>query len=416
MSKDDSPAPTRIGPYEIRATIAQGRLVDVYAGVLSGPGGFERLRAVAVLRPAYASNAEVVRTFVQHARLLATLEHPNVVRIHEVGEAGAGGTSLAYAAAELLLGESLWSVSRVAKSRFESTQAGQSPRVASPLPSDVVAWIGARVAEGLHQAHELVSATGATLNVVHGNLGPSNVLVTYEGQVKLLGLGHAKVKDVARSLGLEEPERDVAYFAPEQARGEQNIDRRADVFALGAMLWELVAGERLFERGSRTETLEAIAHAEVRNVQMIAGDAPAALWDILRKALARDRDERWTNARDMALELDAFSRSRGRVVTAATVAELMQDLFGGEWERSTKRLQAAGDEPTSPAPLGTAPAAPAPAPPPRSMAPPKPAKRKKKPDDLPNPLREVPTPTWHYLAALAVVAAAVAMTVYASRF
>ena len=452
MSSKDDALPARIGRYEIRGKVADGGMANVYVGRLSGPGGFERLHALKVIRAAYSQDTDFVNMFLDEARIVAKLNHPNVVQIHELGEDDAAGAKRLFIAMELLLGESLWDIWHVAKHRFqiEKDEGKKHALGATSLPHDVVAWIGARVAEGLHHAHELKDAKGTHQKVVHRDINPSNVLVTYEGQVKIIDFGLAKALNRISETGLGVLKGKVAYMAPEQARGAKDLDRRADVFALGATLWELTTDERLFKRDDQTETLAAVARAEVRDPQTIVDGYSPALWEILRKALAKDREDRWPTALDMARELDAFSRSRGRVVTAATVAEVMQELFGGEWERAAKWMEAASSEepPAEPlhmrrgedgerAPRSTPSAGPkkeAPAkneptlasptdadetkpetPKKKRPEPSKSGKPKKK-EELPNPLREEPTPTWQYVAALAVIGVAIAMAVYASRF
>jgi len=453
--KDEAPLPARIGRYEIRGKVADGGMAAVYVGRLSGPGGFERLHALKVIRPSYSKDVEFVNMFLDEARIVAKLNHPNVVQIHELGEDEESGHKRLYIAMELLLGESLWDMWHVARHRFEVEKAEgkKHPLGATALPHDVVAWIGARVAEGLHHAHELKDAKGTPQKVVHRDINPSNVLVTYEGQVKIIDFGLAKALNRISETGLGVLKGKVAYMAPEQARGAKDLDRRVDVFALGATLWELTTDERLFKRKDQTETLAAVANAEVRDPTTVVEGYSPALWEILRKALAKDREARYPTALDMARELDAFSRSRGRVVTAATVAELMQELFGGEWERAAQWMEAASSEEPPAEPLHmrrapkeegaeprSSPSTPPPKPPvktePTLASPqdtsasatkaetPSGKKPKKEPskvtapkkDDAPNPLREEPTPTWQYVAAVAVIVVAVAMALYASRF
>jgi serine/threonine-protein kinase len=221
---------------------------------------------------------------------------------------------------ELLFGESLWDIWFTARAKDQK------------LPEDLVAWIGARIAEGLHHAHEL-SSGGAKQNVIHRDVNPSNVFVTYDGQVKIIDFGLAKAKNRVTETGLGVIKGKVAYMAPEQTKSSRDIDHRVDIFALGVTLWELTTDRRLFKRGDNVSTLAAVAECKVPDPTALVPGYSPALWEILKKALAKDRNARYATAKELADALDAFSRSRGRVVTAATVSAFMEDLFGAQRQR-----------------------------------------------------------------------------------
>jgi serine/threonine-protein kinase len=345
--------PKRIGRYEIRGKIAEGGMATVYAGAALGPGGFERLVAVKVIKSEYANDKSFVNMFLDEARLAARLTHPNVVQIHELGEGEElpGGRKRLYMVMELVAGESLWDVWHVARAKKAGALlAGEKwPLGEAALPADVIAYLGARIAEGLHHAHELREG-GRSLGVVHRDVNASNVLVTYDGQVKIIDFGLAKALNRISETGFGVLKGKLAYMAPEQARGARDLDRRADVFALGATLWELSTDQRLFKRDNHMDTLAAVNAAVVPDPRTVDPAYSPALWAILERALRKDREERWPTALEMARELDAFSRSRGRVVTGATVAELMSELFGKEREHFDAWIEAASSKepPTEP--------------------------------------------------------------------
>jgi serine/threonine-protein kinase len=381
--------------------------------------------------------------FLDEARIVAKLNHPNVVQIHELGEEG----KQLFIAMELLLGESLWDTWHVARIRRDLAKAGGKtfPVGSTALAPDIVAWIGARVAEGLHHAHELKDAKGLQQHVVHRDINPSNVLVTYDGQVKIIDFGLAKALNRISQTGFGVLKGKLSYMAPEQAKGVKDLDRRADIFALGATLWELSTDERLFKKNDPTETLAAVAKAEVPHPETFVEGYSPALWKIIERALKKNRDDRWPTALEMANALDEFSRSRGRVVTAATIAELMKELFGEEWERAAKWMEAASskDPPMEPlhmrrSSLGGAGSDDEPAElvgqvtersDTRKTKPDKPVAEStlasgpdsKKPEivlDTPPPVvREAndKIPTWQWIAILGAVLAAAMMAVYASR-
>ena len=437
--------PSRLGRYEIRGKIADGGMASIFVGRLAGPGGFERLHALKVIKPAYSEDQDFVNMFLDEARIVAKLNHPNVVQIHELGEEG----KQLFIAMELLLGESLWDTWHVARIRRDLSKASGKtfPLGSTSLPPDIVAWIGARIAEGLHHAHELKDARAQPQHVVHRDINPSNVLVTYDGQVKIIDFGLAKALNRISQTGFGILKGKLSYMAPEQAKGAKDLDRRADIFALGATLWELSTDQRLFKKSDAMQTLEAVAKAEIPHPETFVEGYSPALWKIVKKALEKNREDRYPTALEMANELDAFSRSRGRVVTAATIAELMKELFGEEWERAAKWMEAASskDPPVEPLHMrrgaggddepadlvGQLPSSEAETKKERKTKPKSPpaestlasgpdksdAKKEIVLDTLPPVERTPPEriPTWQWIAVAAVVAVAIIMAVYASR-
>jgi len=422
------PDPDKLGRYEIRGKIADGGMASIYAGSLAGPGGFERLHALKVIKSEYSSDQDFVNMFLDEARIVAKLNHPNVVQIHELGE----HESRLFIAMELLLGESLWDTWFVAQIRRKHAEkrGEKFPVGSTALPHDIVAWIGARIAEGLHHAHDLKDAKGQSQHVVHRDINASNVLVTYDGQVKIIDFGLAKALHRISETGFGILKGKLSYMAPEQAKGAKDLDHRADIFSLGATLWELTTDQRLFKRDDPTETLSAVAKADVPDPTKIVEGYSPALWAILERALKLDRAERFSSALEMSKELDIFSRSRGRVVTSSTLAELMKDLFGEEWERAAKWMEAVSSDDPPVDPLharqiddenvelvGTLPT---------HEPPKKPKKKRTKPKPEPTlasagtstetaSFMEERTPTWQYVAIAIVCLIGIAMAVFAGR-
>jgi serine/threonine protein kinase len=310
--------PSTIGRYDIRAKLADGGMANIYVGRLSGPAGFEKLHAIKVIKPEFSKDKDFTNMFLDEARIAAKLSHPSIVQVHELGEEA--NSKRLWIAMELLFGESLWDIWFTARAKKQK------------LPEDIVAWIGARIAEGLHHAHEL-QVGGVKQNVIHRDVNPSNVFVTYDGQVKIIDFGLAKAKNRVTETGLGVIKGKVAYMAPEQTKSSRDIDHRIDIFALGVTLFELTTDKRLFKRGDNVSTLAAVAECNIPDPTALVPGYSPALWDILKKALAKNRNERYATAKELAEALDAFSRSRGRVVTAATVAAFMEEIFGAQRER-----------------------------------------------------------------------------------
>src|SRR5580704_13437734 len=179
--------PTKIGRYDVRPKLADGGMANVYVGRLSGPSGFEKLHAIKVIKPEFSKDKDFTNMFLDEARIAAKLSHPSIVQVHELGEEPE--SKRLFIAMELLFGESLWDIWFTARAKDQK------------LPEDLVAWIGARIADGLHHAHEL-EAGGVKQNVIHRDVNPSNVFVTYDGQVKIIDFGLAKAKNRVTETGL----------------------------------------------------------------------------------------------------------------------------------------------------------------------------------------------------------------------
>ncbi len=338
--KTEAQIPVKLGRYDVRGKLADGGMATVYAGRLAGPAGFERLVALKVIRPEFSSDKSFVNMFLDEARIVARLSHPNVVAIHELGEdESEEGKKRLFIAMELLFGESLWDIWWTSRQKRMKLQ------------EDMVAWIGARIAEGLHHAHELKSATGDPQNVVHRDINPANIFVTYDGQVKIIDFGLAKAKNRISETGFGVLKGKVAYMAPEQTKSSKDIDRRADIFALGVSLWELTTDRRLFKRANGVETLSAVAECMIPDpTSLVEGYSPA-LWAILEKTLKKNKEDRYANAQELAHALDEFSRSQGRVVTSSTVAKYMEELFGSQRDRYSEWIDVVTSE-DKPAPQG----------------------------------------------------------------
>jgi serine/threonine-protein kinase len=316
--------PFRLGRYELRALVAEGGMATVYVArrldggeqVGAGAPTDNGIVAIKMIREEFAKNREFRTMFLDEAKIVSRLRHPNIVRYHELGDEGGN----VFLAMELLLGQSLWSVWDACRSR----------RVR--LRYDMVAWIGARVAEGLHYAHTLRDEQGHRLDIVHRDVNATNVFVTYDGEVKIIDFGLAKAANRASKTAAGIIKGKVAYMSPEQAVGAP-VDARTDVFALGTTLWELSCDRRLFKHADEMETLKRVHAAHVPDPTRLVAGYPPALWRVLQRALARDKEDRYPNAAELGRELDACARVEARAVDAAGVAEVMRELFAEDRSR-----------------------------------------------------------------------------------
>jgi len=295
-------------------------MATVYLGRDIREDGTENLVALKVIRDELAQDEQFSNMFIDEAKILARLSHPNVIQTLEYGVTGVHR----FIAMELLNG-------RTAADIWDTLAAN-----GGSIELGVAAWICARVAEGLHSAHELVDEAGTPLSVIHRDVNPSNIFLTHSGEVKLIdfGLARARVRVSKSAEGIVKGK--IPYLAPEQAFGHP-IDRRIDVYALGTTLWEMTTMRRLFKRDNDIDTLKAIRDAVIPDPRRDHPDFPEALWKILDRSLRRDRDERYATAEEMRTDLDAFARATAP--HPPKVAALVARLYPGAEARQAKWLR-----------------------------------------------------------------------------
>ncbi|MFO0736390.1 MAG: protein kinase [Labilithrix sp.] len=310
--------PAKLGRFEVGAKIGGGGMATIYLGREVHEDGTEQLVALKVMKDELANDEQFVAMFVDEAKILARLSHPNVIQTLDYGV-----EDHSFIAMELLNGRTVADIYDALK----SSETGFDLATA--------AWICARVAEGLHSAHELVDEDGQPLSVIHRDVNPTNIFLTHGGEVKLIdfGLARARVRMSKSAEGIVKGK--IPYLAPEQAQGK-GIDRRIDVYALGTTLWEMCAMKRLFKRDNDVETLRAIQKAEVPDLRKEIPDFPEALWKVIDLSLKVDRDERYATAEEMRTDLDAFARTTGP--HGPKVATLVSRLFPGGEARQAKWL------------------------------------------------------------------------------
>ncbi len=309
----------RLGEYTVLAPISEGGMASVWLGCATAHP--EQFAALKVIRAEHGRNKEFVAMFMDEARIASRLSHPNIVHIHHLGHDG----KRHFLAMEVLRGRSLLDVwARAHESRRR-------------LPYEVVAWIGARVADALHHAHELLDEAGRPLLVVHRDVNPSNILLTDVGTPKLIDFGLAKARDRIASTAIGVIKGKLAYLAPEQVLGHE-VDRRADVFALGVTLWEVSLHRRLFRGDSDVETVRRVRDAEVPDPRTQVDDYPPALADALGRALVKDPTKRWQTAAELRDALDAFVRQSGEGTDERTMSAITAELFAGTPRASWERL------------------------------------------------------------------------------
>ncbi|HEY1098295.1 MAG TPA: PhnD/SsuA/transferrin family substrate-binding protein [Myxococcota bacterium] len=315
------PVPEQIGRYQVIDRLAVGGMAEVFICVERQLAGLERLVVVKRILPHLAMHESFVAMFLAEARWVARINHPNVVQIHELGEEDTGtlGAVTPYLSMEYVAGCSLRDL------LVAAIGAGQ------PLPVGVAVGLAIQACAGAHAAHELVGADGKPLGLVHRDISPHNLMVTADGHVKLLDFGIAKATeetglDHTRTGALKGK---VHYMAPEQCQ-QQPLDRRADVFALGVVAWELLASERLFKRHSELEAMQAIVNGELRDLRAIRTDVPPAVLAAVEKALVPKKDARFQTAE--AMKRAFVDASRGLDTSAEAIAAFLRPLLGSTFE------------------------------------------------------------------------------------
>ena len=266
------------GRYRLIADVGRGGMSDVYLAVTEGTEAaarFQKLLVIKMLKPELSEDSEFVAMFLNEARLAARLNHPNVVQTIEVGEAG----GRYFLAMEYLEGQPLHRVLRNTDAR-------------SRLGLDMRLHMLIQALAGLHYAHERRDYDGSPLDIVHRDVSPANLFVTYDGHVKLMDFGIAKARDSNSETRVGVFKGKAAYVAPEQARGE-TVDRRADVYSVGVVLWELLTGRRLWSGSTQIEMLRRVVAGDVTTPRSVDPRIPAELEEICMKALAFSREDRY---------------------------------------------------------------------------------------------------------------------------
>jgi serine/threonine-protein kinase len=279
----------RIGNYRIESRLGPGGMGVVYLARREGVQGFSRAVALKVVHTHLAEDAGFIRMFVQEALLASRIHHPNVVHVEEFGQ----DKDTYFLAMEYVRGASLSSLI----SALEGLGRQLSPAVSTA--------IAAQVADGLHAAHETPGDDGAPLGVVHRDVSPQNILLSVTGHVKLIDFGVAKARGLSQAStgGLKGK---LRYMAPEQARAHE-VDRRADVYSLAVVLWELLMGRALFEADSELELLDRVRFPSVPSAASLGLEIPSALERVLLRALSVEPDARPATAHAFRDELlDAF--------------------------------------------------------------------------------------------------------------
>ena len=293
--------------YRVLDRLASGGMAEVFIAESAGIEGFKKKVAIKRVLPHLSEKKRFIAMFLDEARLSAHLSHSNVVQVFDIGV----GDNTYFIVMEYVNGADLKQVIQGVRDQGR------------PFPIEAAIYVCAKMCEGLAYAHEATGEHGEALHVVHRDISPPNVLISEHGEIKIVDFGLAKA-----STQLEKSEAGIikgkfSYLAPEAAHGEE-VDARADIFAVGIILWEMLAGRRLFQGKSDYETVKQVQAAEIPPISQICPDADDHLESILRRALARERDARYGSARAFGADLTRYLYKLARPVSAFDIAELVR--------------------------------------------------------------------------------------------
>ena len=297
--------------FEILEMIAKGGMAEVYRAKTVGFSGFEKEVCVKKILPHLTEDKSFVDMFVNEAKLAATLNYANIVQVHDLCISGEGEYFIVM---EYVNGKDLSDVIRAAQ------LAGRE------VPPEIAVYICRETCKGLHYAHGKQDNDGAPLNIIHRDVSPHNVLVSFMGEVKIVDFGIAKASSIMNKTAVGILKGKYGYMSPEQARG-QPLDHRSDIFNTGIVLYELLVGERCFAGSSDFSTLNLMRNAEVTPPSKINGSVPKALEKIVLKALSLKKENRYPDALTLESALADFAQASGKACTAADLSSFMRSLF-----------------------------------------------------------------------------------------
>jgi len=314
----------RLGKYEIVALLAVGGTAEIYLARIGGAAGFEKYVVVKCLHEFLADDAEFVDMFLDEARLCSHLDHSNIVQVHELGQ----HEGRYYIAMEYLPGLSLAMVARRAIDRVPGGR----------IPQPVVLAIAVQACAGLHYAHERV-ADGQPLHIVHRDISPQNLVISFEGIVKLVDFGIAKADVRASKTRSGTIKGKFAYMSPEQCRSS-DVDRRTDVFALGVVIHELLTARRLFKRASAYETYQAVIEGVIPRPSQLEPSIDAELDELVLHALAYDREHRFPTAEALGEAIAGYLHRQGHHISTTDLADFFETYYQRELTDHATRMRA----------------------------------------------------------------------------
>jgi serine/threonine protein kinase len=315
-----SELPRQLGRYELIRKIAAGGMGEIYLARSRGTAGFEKTVIIKTILPHLADDPTFVDKFLDEGRIVVNLTHGNIVSVFDMDEVDGEY----YIAMEYVPGRDLRDLLGTLRDRDE------------PMPVDLAAYIVSEICEGLGYAHRKTDDDGEPLDIVHRDVSPSNVLISTEGEIKLIDFGIAKAADRRAKTLSGQLQGKCCYMSPEQARGE-SLDARSDIFSTGVVFYEMLTGRRPFEGDSDLRSLELVRQCEAEPPGALREDLPDAIGEIVERALAEDRERRYQTIDAMQVDLMEYLYSQGQAVTNQRVAAHLREVYPDGPEREVFR-------------------------------------------------------------------------------
>jgi serine/threonine protein kinase len=305
--------PTRFGKYLLLEKLAVGGMAQLYRAKITGFQGFEKLIAIKTILPHLSNEKELLSSFIDEAKLAALLHHQNIVQIYDFGTM----ESSYFIAMEFLLGKDLRQI------------FGKSQERNLPLSNEHALYITHRICSGLDYAYTLKDFQGKPLNIIHRDISPQNIFVTYEGEIKIVDFGIAKAASQSTITHFGMIKGKVAYMSPEQASG-QITDHRSDIFSTGIILYEMVIGKQMFTGADTLQILAKVCRAEFEPPEVARSGLPSQVYEILHKALKKDREERYQSCGEMLADIEECMFKLSMRPTTRGLSQYMKHLFEEE--------------------------------------------------------------------------------------
>lgn len=302
--------------YRVIERIAAGGMAEVYRAESAGLEGFKKTVAIKRVLPHLSEKKQFIGMFLDEARLSAHLNHSNCVQVFDIGV----GDNTYFIVMEFVDGSDL----KALMSHLSDKE--------TKLPVEVSLYIACRICEGISYAHEARDNRGRLLGIVHRDISPPNVLITRHGEVKVVDFGLAKANSQLEQSQPGIIKGKFSYLSPEAALGE-SVDLRTDIFAVGILLWEMLAGRRLFLGESDLQTVREVQAAKIPDARKFNADVSDELYTVLGKALARDPGDRYESARELGADLYKCMFATGKVVSPFDVADLVREVAGERKKR-----------------------------------------------------------------------------------
>ncbi|MBX7112975.1 MAG: serine/threonine protein kinase [Myxococcaceae bacterium] len=296
-------------------------MAEIFLARQAGLEGFEKTIVIKRIRPHLSKQASFVKMFLNEAKLAAQLNHPNIVQIYDLGKIGESY----FIAMEYIFGRDMRRI------------IPKADTLGIPFPMVYALKIASSVCEGLYYAHQKVDLYGSPLNIVHRDVTPENIFVSFDGTVKVLDFGIAKAANQIEQTRAGEIKGKLSYMSPEQCMGK-SLDCRSDLFSLGVVLYEWLTGFKLFTGDSEVAILKSITEGKIYAPSYFKADIPEAVEAILMKALEKDREKRYQTAWDMQYDLDQFLSQYEFTPSNIHLSNFLKQLFNDELEEEKARL------------------------------------------------------------------------------